>query len=180
MAPTIERAPSGRAKCRGCGQPIAKGDLRLGARLANPFDETKELTLWFHPRCGACTRGEVFLEAARTASEELPDRDSLEAEARRSVEYPRLERLRGAERARTGRATCRSCREAIRKDAWRLALTFYDEVEGRFSPGGFLHAGCAGDYFGTSASVLGRVKHFTPELAPSDIEELKAALGAPS
>lgn len=47
MAHTIEPAASGRARWRGCGERIAKGELRLGARLPNPFVEG-ELTLWFH------------------------------------------------------------------------------------------------------------------------------------
>lgn len=177
MAHTIEPAASGRAKCRGCGQPIAKGELRLGARLPNPFDEAKELTLWFHLLCAAYVRPEPLLEAAKDTEEELADRKKLEVEAKRSLENRRLPRLRGAERARTGRSSCRSCRETIPKDTWRLALMFYDEVEGRFSPGGFLHVKCAKEYFGTAA-VLPRLKHFTPTLEENDVREIQAQLNS--
>lgn len=175
MAHTIEPAASGRAKCRGCGQTIAKGDLRLGARLPNPFDDEKEMTLWFHLPCGAYTRPEPFLEAVKETRGEIPDRERLEAEARRGLEHERLPRLNGAERAPTGRASCRSCRESIGKGTWRIALVFYDEVEGRFSPMGSIHPGCANEYFGTT-DILSRLNHFTPTLSESDLEEIRSEL----
>ena len=46
MPHVFEPAPTGRAKCRGCGRPIAQGDLRFGERIPNPFAEG-ETTLWF-------------------------------------------------------------------------------------------------------------------------------------
>ncbi|HXV64504.1 MAG TPA: hypothetical protein VEK15_27655 [Vicinamibacteria bacterium] len=175
MPHSIEAAPSGRAKCRGCGRPIARGDLRLGVRLPNPFDAENELTLWFHLLCGAYTRPDAFLEAATDTRQDLFEREKLESQARLGLEYPRLPRLRGVERARTGRSACRSCREAIPKDAWRIALTFYDEVEGRFSPGGFLHLHCGKEYFGT-AEIVDRLTHFTPGLERAQVEEIASAL----
>jgi hypothetical protein len=39
MAHVFEPAASGRAKCRGCAQPIQRGELRFGERLPNPFAE---------------------------------------------------------------------------------------------------------------------------------------------
>ena len=39
MAHVIEHASSGRAKCRSCDQPIAKGELRFGERQPNAFGE---------------------------------------------------------------------------------------------------------------------------------------------
>ena len=44
MDHVIEPASSGRAKCRGCGRAIAKGELRLGERLPNPFTDEGEMT----------------------------------------------------------------------------------------------------------------------------------------
>lgn len=169
MGHTIEPAASGRAKCRGCGRPISKGELRLGARLPNPFDEENELTLWFHLRCGAYTRPAPFLEAVNETGEIVEHRDELEAAARLGLEHERLPRLRGAERAATGRSTCRHCRETIEKNAWRLALIFYDEEEGRFSPAGFLHPKCAGEYLGTG-DLRDRLEHFTPGLEESELD----------
>ena len=175
MAHTIEPAVSGRAKCRGCGQPIAKGELRLGARLPNPFDDEKEMTLWFHLLCGAYKRPEPFLEAANETKEEIADRGHLEAEARYGLEHRRLPRLNGVERAPTGRSTCRSCRETIPKGTWRISLVFYEELEGRFSPAGSIHATCAKEYFGSPA-VIPRLRHFTPMLEDRDLEEIQLEL----
>ncbi len=62
MPHVIEPATSGRAKCRGCGERIAKDELRFGERLPNPFAEG-EMTLWFHPLCGAYKRPQPLLEA---------------------------------------------------------------------------------------------------------------------
>ena len=36
---SFEVAPSGRSKCRGCGDAIARGEVRFGERLPNPFGE---------------------------------------------------------------------------------------------------------------------------------------------
>jgi hypothetical protein len=67
MPHTIERASSGRAKCRGCGQAIPKDTLRLGERLPNLFaDDGGEMTHWYHVACAAYRRPEAFLEAAVT------------------------------------------------------------------------------------------------------------------
>jgi hypothetical protein len=79
----------------------------------------------------------------------------------------------GAGRAPTGRAQCRSCRAPIDKGAWRVALVFYEE--GRFEPSGFVHAGCAREYFETT-DVLARVRRFSPALREEDLAELRAEL----
>ena len=39
MPHVIEAAPTGRAKCRGCGRAIARGELRFGERLPNAYGE---------------------------------------------------------------------------------------------------------------------------------------------
>ena len=171
---TIEPAASSRAKCRGCGEKIAKGELRLGARLPNPFVEG-ELTLWFHLPCGAFKRPEPYLEAAAATTETIDNAEWLEAEAKRSLEHERLPRLDGADHAPTGRAKCRHCREAIDKGSWRISVVYYDETEGRFEPAGFVHPKCANAYFGTT-DIVDRLKHFSPALAASDLDEIRAEL----
>jgi hypothetical protein len=168
----IEPASSGRAKCRGCEQPIAKGELRFGERQQNAFGDG-EMTLWFHLACGAYKRPEPFLEAAAQAGDSRAA--ELAAAAQFGIEHRRVPRLNGAERASTGRARCRSCRELIPKDGWRIALVFFEEY--RFNPGGFIHAECAREYFDTVA-LLDRIAHFSPELTTNDVEELDRALNA--
>ena len=175
MPHVIETATTGRAKCRGCGEKLAVGVLRFGERLPNPFGEG-DTTHWFHLDCAAYKRPEPFLEALAASAEPPAGAPELEAEARRGVEHRRLPRIDGAGRAPTGRAACRHCREAIAKDAWRIALVYYED--GRFAPSGYVHARCAPGYFET-AEVLARVRRFSPGLGEEELglirEELSAA-----
>jgi hypothetical protein len=169
----IEPATSGRAKCRSCDLPIAKGELRFGERQPNAFGDG-EMTLWFHLPCGAYSRPEPFLETQSAAPPEAQDARLVEA-ARFGIAHRRVPRLHGAERATSGRARCRSCREPIDKGEWRLPLVFFEEY--RFSPGGYIHARCALAYFET-VDLLDRVRHFAPERSEADLAEIAAAMAA--
>jgi hypothetical protein len=172
MAHVFETAPSGRAKCRGCGENIAKGDLRFGERLPNPYGDG-EMTLWFHPACGAYKRPEPFLEALAETDVEIENAERLEKRARFGVDHRRIPRLDGAQRSPSGRARCRSCRESIPKNDWRLSLVYYQE--GRFEPAGFIHLTCAGEYFETT-EILDRVRWFA-KLADAELDEIRKLLG---
>ena len=178
MAHDIEPAPTGRAKCRGCGERIASGELRFGERLANPFADG-EMTQWFHLDCAAFKRPEPFLETLEARAEPLADSERLASTARRGIAHRRLPRVNGAERASTGRAECRSCRAAIDKGAWRVSLVFYEE--GRFATAGFIHPRCAEAYFETkeTSDVLERIRRFSPTLSADDLSSLEAELPAP-
>src|SRR5262245_48080754 len=176
MAHVLEPAPTGRAKCRGCGAVIAAKSLRFGEVLPNPFADG-ETTHWFHPLCAAYKRPEPLLEALQARTEPLEDGERLGAAAREGVAHPRLPRINGAERASSGRAECRSCHDTIDKGAWRVVLVFYEE--GRFSNAGFLHARCAPAYF-ESTDVLPRVKHFSPGVTEDDRKEIEKELASPS
>ncbi len=171
MPHVIETAPTGRAKCRGCGAKIDAGVLRFGEALPNPFGEG-DTTHWFHLDCGAFKRPEPFLEALAAREEPLDGRDGLEAAARAGIDHPRLVRIDGAERSPTGRAECRHCKEPIPKDAWRVRLVFWEE--GRFNAAGFVHVRCAPSYFET-ADVLPRVRRFAPALT-DDARAIEAEL----
>ena len=175
MTPTIEAAASGRAKCRGCGQRIEKGELRLGEHLPNPFADRGAMTLWFHLRCGAYKRPEILLGALEATSESVPENEGLRAAARFGVEHRRLPRVDGLQLASTGRARCRSCREMIAKDTWRVPLVFY--AEGRFEPSGFVHIACSVEYFGTR-ELLDRATHFAPTLDEAAVRQACEALQA--
>ena len=146
--------------------------MRFGEKLDNPFADG-EMTHWFHIVCAAYKRPETLLEAMGTTAESLDDRDSLESEAKRGIAHRRLPRVNGAQRAPTGRSRCRSCREMIDKGAWRIALVYYQD--GRFEPSGSIHTRCARAYFET-VDVIGRLKHFSPELGEKDLAELGAEL----
>jgi len=157
--------------CRGCNQKIAKGELRFGERLPNAFGDG-EMTLWFHLACAAYKRPEAFLDSARNASE--PAAAALIPIAEAGMAHRRLPRVNGAERAPTGRARCRSCRELIEAGTWRIALTFFEEF--RFTPSGFVHAACVPAYFETT-DILDRVAHFSPALTRAELDDLERSLG---
>jgi len=168
MADSFEPAASGRAKCRGCGVAIAKGELRFGERLPNAFGEG-EMVHWFHPACAAYKRPEAMLRALAEAPD-VPDRPGLERRAAASLAQRRLPRIDGAERAK-GNATCRQCREPIARGAWRIRLKIYDE--GMFNPAGYIHLACRGAYFET-ADIIEQVLELSPALDAAEREALRA------
>ena len=161
MTHRIEAASSGRAKCRACGKVISKGEVRFGEVAPNAFGDG-EMTLWFHPACAALAHPEPLLEllADDTDTELLDDVAALRSQAEFSQQHHRLTRIAGGQRAPTGRARCRHCKEPIAKDEWRIALGFFED--GRMQPGGFIHDSCAVDYFETD-ELLDRVRHFSPD-----------------
>jgi hypothetical protein len=167
----FEPAASGRSKCRGCGRPIERGELRFGERLPNPFAEG-EMTVWFHPACAAYKRPEPLLQALGETARDVPQRERLERAAQRSLAHRRLPRIDGAEPAPGGQAKCRSCREPIARGAWRIRLVFYEE--GRFAPGGFVHLECCEAYFETD-DLLEPVLHFSPGLSAAERAALAEA-----
>jgi hypothetical protein len=169
---SIQAAPTGRAKCRGCGNAIAKGELRFGEAGPNSYGEG-EAVGWFHLHCAALMRPDKLLPLIEAGSDVGGEREWLEAQARIGIEHHRLPRLLRAERASSGRAHCRSCRELIAKGDWRFALQMFEE--GRGSPIGTIHASCAEAYFGT-ADVLARARRLTPDLSDADAADLTKAL----
>ena len=77
MPHTIERAVTGRAKCRGCNERIAAGQQRFGERVPNPYgDEGSETTHWYHVACAAFTRPEAFLEALPSLRDPIDNREN--------------------------------------------------------------------------------------------------------
>jgi hypothetical protein len=167
MPDTITPAPTARSKCRGCAQTIEKGALRFGEADVNPFGEG-ETQRWFHLECAALRRPEKFGPTLETATD-VPNREALAEFVKEGLAHPRLVRIAGGERAPSGRAHCRHCREIIEKGALRIALEIWED--GRFSPMGSIHVTCAPSYFGTR-ELMTRVRKGTPDLAESDAEEM--------
>lgn len=172
MPHCIEEASSGRSRCRGCGGKIAKGAQRFGERVDNPFGDG-EATYWFHLTCAALMRPEPMLSTLEGAEGCVPSSDALLALAKAGIEYRRLPRLMRVERASSGRARCRSCRELIEKETWRFAVAMFED--GRMNPIGFLHVGCSQNYFDT-ADVLPRVDLLQPDLSGAERAEVATAL----
>jgi hypothetical protein len=176
MADVIEVASSGRAKCRGCTKPIAKGDLRFGERVPNPFAEGEaELTYWFHVQCAAYRRCERFVTLAPEQLEAIPDAAALKERAEFGVAHHRLPRIDGLERAKSGRAKCKQCKETIDAQVPRIVLAFWEE--GRFGPMGFVHLTCAPAYFETRA-IEPWLRHAAPAAMAELAGEISAALAS--
>ena len=150
MASVIERASTGRAKCRACSQAIAKGQERLGEALPSAYGEGESL-FWFHLRCAACSRPEALLGVLEQGQAAPAESEELRALAQDGLAQPRLSRILRAERASSGRARCRHCRELIEQGTWRLSLQMFEE--GRFNPIGTIHASCAVHYFGVEPAL---------------------------
>jgi hypothetical protein len=102
-------------------------------------------------------------------AEAVPDRATLEALAEAGVANPRLCRILRAERASSGRAKCRHCREPIAQGAWRLSLQIFEE--GRFTPIGTIHASCGVGYFGAEPP-LERMKLPGAALTEAELAEV--------
>ena len=173
MSHVFEPASSGRAKCRGCGQAIARGELRFGERLPNPFAEG-EMTLWFHPLCAAYKRPEAMLQRLAEGAADVPDAAALEQAARANSAHRRLQRIDGAERAPGSQAKCRCCKQKIDKGTWRIRLVFFEE--GRFMPGGFVHLDCRRNHF-EGNDALAPMLHFSHALGEEERAELVRACG---
>ncbi len=173
MPHVIEPAASGRAKCRGCGKPIAKDELRFGERLPNPFADS-EMTLWFHLVCSAYKRPESLDEVLQDPPLGIDDIESLRRIVAFGLEYHRVQRIGGIEQAPSGRARCRHCRETIDKDDWRIPLSFFEE--GMFNASGFVHLGCASQYFDT-ADIANAIELFSDDLNPDDLKTIHNRLG---
>lgn len=107
----------------------------------------------------------MFLEL-EVLPAELEDPEELRALAELGRDHHRLARVERVERAPSGRARCRECKELIAKGDYRIALTIWEE--GRFSPMGFVHVRCAAAYFGTLTSIDERIRAAPGPLGADD------------
>jgi len=172
MPHVIEAASSGRAKCKACQQKIEKGALRFGAKVPNPFGDG-EATHYYHLVCAADRRPEEFKETLGATELEVPERAELERVSQLGIDHRRLQRAARAERASSGRAHCKHCKEPIAKGELRIALEYIED--GMASGGGFIHLGCTQDYFGTT-ELRARLERTSPKLEAPDREELGKVL----
>jgi ribosomal protein L37AE/L43A len=169
---SIEPASTGRSKCRACKRAIDKGALRFAESAPNPMTEG-ETKHYYHPMCAAERRSERMAAFLESHAEPLDTREALLAAATLGVSHPRLQRLGQVERASSGRAACRHCRETIAKGALRVALQPMEE--GRTASWGFVHGECARGYAGVRPSVE-RLQRASADLPREDWDELALAL----
>lgn len=156
----IEIAKSGRASCRSCSKPIAKGERRFGEEMPNPYGDTGSVSYrWHHLLCAAKERPSQLKQALARDEADFPGREevllALAAWEDQQKAKHKPTGLPYAEHAPNERARCRHCREPIAKGALRIAVE--RPVEQRSfgtSNVGYLHAGCASSY-----------RHGVPEMA---------------
>ena len=180
MAHVIEEAKSGRAGCRTCKKPIAKGELRFGEEVPNQFADDGETTYrWHHLACAAGAKTDE-LRATLPASVGIPEdqraeleRRMAEADAKKPPPYPH------ADKAPTGRARCQGCGETIAKGELRVA--FEREIERGMTTtkgAGYLHPRCAAAYIeqngGTHSELTEALRANTRGLEDEEMERLFA------
>ena len=183
MAHIIEEAKSGRAGCRTCRKPIAKGELRFGEEVENQFADAGETThRWHHMACAAGSKTDELRSALAAHGQEPPIPDELrselerllaEADAKKPPPYPH------ADKAPSGRAKCQGCGEAIPKGEIRVA--FERDIERGMSVmkgAGYLHPKCAAAYLeqtGTSHDDLTEaLRTNTRDLSEQELDKLFA------
>jgi hypothetical protein len=144
MAHKIEVAPSGRAACRGCKQPIAKGTPRFAEEFANQFSDEGGMSFrYWHLACAAPKLANELAAALAAYDGPIDDRASIDALVAEHLRPP----LPYAERASTGRARCRSCDETIAKNALRVVFErTVDSPAGPQKAAAYVHARCVGTY----------------------------------
>jgi poly [ADP-ribose] polymerase len=177
MAHIIEVAKSGRAGCRTCRKPIAKGELRFGEEAPNQFGEASEASYrWHHLKCAAQKHTDELRAALATYDGEVPEREELErimadADAKKPPPFPY------ADKAPTGRARCQGCGETIAKDSIRVAFEREIDRGGTVTKGaGYLHPACAAAYIeqngSTHAELTEGLQKNTRDLSDAEREQL--------
>jgi len=144
MPHKIEVAPSGRAHCRGCKEPIAKGSTRFAEEYHSPYSEEGGLSFrYWHLQCAAVSIANELGEALAAYTGPIDDRPSLEALATQHARPP----MPFAERASTGRARCRACEENIAKGDLRVVFErTYETPIGPQKAAAYAHARCLARY----------------------------------
>ena len=123
----IEGARSARARCKSCRKKIEKGALRLGILVVGPFGPGY---MWHHLNCAAGRQYDRLeeayeLEAWKNATDpvKVPTLESLkQLQEKASERRANRKRPPYAERAPSGRSSCKHCGEIIEKNAWRVVL----------------------------------------------------------
>lgn len=187
MAHKIEPATTGRAACRGCKVPIAKGALRFAEEFNNLYSEDGSTAYrYWHLACAAGKLANELSAALKTYDGHVEDRESLElaiaAHWRPEMPY--------AERAGSGRARCRACDVTIKKGELRVAFErTFDSPMGPQKGAAYAHLQCVSRYLarekerGREAPELTEVTRLVlahSKIEPGDLETVTKELSMPA
>jgi len=138
----LEVSPSGRAACRGCKKPIAKGEVRFAESYTMPGTDQVAFR-YHHTACAVAKLASELGEAIAAYEGELPEREALLAAIASAPKKTGKDRpLPHADRAPTSRARCTQCGEPIEKGTLRIGVQ-READPGSFARGpSYMHAGC--------------------------------------
>ncbi len=182
MANVIEEAKSGRASCRTCKKPIAKGELRFGEEAPNAFGDQPSMR-WHHLACAADKLPAELGEALKAFPGEVPDRAGLDKIMADSLAkgHAKPGGFPYADKAPTGRARCMQCQEAITKDSLRVAIEREIETGMAVTRGaGYLHPQHVAAYLeahGGDRSELVAGVRANSRLQPADLDAVVRDIG---
>jgi hypothetical protein len=156
MANVIEEAKTGRASCRTCRKPIAKGELRLGVETQTQFSDTPSMQ-WHHLLCAAGKLPDELKAVLAEYPGEVPNRAEIDAALEQSAKKASAKPagFPYVDRAPTGRAKCLQCEQPIEKGSFRIAVERELEIAGTPSRGaGYLHPACVVENLGSTGGSL--------------------------
>ncbi len=182
MANVIEEAKSGRAACRTCKKPIAKGELRFGEEAANTFGDQPTMR-WHHLACAAARLPAELKEVLDKHPGDVADRAELEKIMADALAkgHAKPGGFPYADKAPTGRARCQQCQTGIDKDSPRVAVEREIDTGAMVTRGaGYLHPKCVAAYLeahgGDKAGLVEGVRA-NSRLTPEDLERVVAEIG---
>lgn len=146
MGNTIEVSPSGRAKCRGCKETVAKGDVRFAESYDSAFSDGESFR-YYHLLCAAKKLPALVKPALAAYTGPLENKAEVEKaieDAMKKGKGSAAAPFPHADIAANGRAKCMLCSETLEKGKVRVAVE--REVEtpmGSRKGAGYLHPGCA-------------------------------------
>lgn len=179
MANVIEEAKSGRASCRTCRQPIAKGELRLGIEAVTQFSDAPSLQ-WHHLACAAGKLPAELKDALAAYAGDVPDRAALDAAMAEAIAKGAAKPggIPFVDRAPTGRARCLQCGAPIEKASYRVAVERELDTAAFQARGpGFLHPRCAAANVAASGGTVDELVAAVTQNSRVPADELERVIG---
>jgi hypothetical protein len=151
MEDVMEVSPSGRAKCRGCKESIAKGEVRFGEVYSSAFGSEGEAVRYWHLKCAASKLGGRLKVAMARYTGDIPNKAEVEAELAEAAKkggkgakapFPY------AEVSPNNRARCMVCGDVTPKDELRIAVERESETPGGMvvRGAGYMHPACVASW----------------------------------